>query len=91
MEAVRPGISPVIVTTTPKHRWTPGCVVWPSDSQENIQWREATEAMRDGWQRAYEGMRPEPREAALKILAPLLTGAIVEDGGAIIGDDLIAA
>jgi hypothetical protein len=75
-EAVRPGVRPVIRTTTPKYRWTPGCVVWPSDSQENIQWRAAILESEEGWRRAYEGWSPEPREKALAILAPLLAGQL---------------
>lgn len=74
-EAVRPGLPPVITTNRREIR-PERCVVWPSDSQDCKSWRVATEDVRDGWRRSYEQIRPERREAALRILAPALAALL---------------
>lgn len=70
-ESVKPG-GKLISSTCPAWKHTPGCVIWPSDSQDSIIWREATAAAKDGWRRAYELMEPTRGEKALTVLGPLL-------------------
>jgi hypothetical protein len=88
MGAIRPDIQPVITTTTPRLRHTPGCVVWPSDSQDCRQWRNVTMESREAWERAYLLVPALPRETALILLGPVLERAGLT---LVVGPALIAA
>lgn len=68
--AVRPGLPPVLVTKPDD--WMAKTVLWPSDSSDRNEWRDATMGALEGWRRAYEGIPATTNEKALMILEPLL-------------------
>lgn len=67
--AMRPR-KPPITPKVPREKWPPDAVVWPRDSRDREVWISATNAARDGWRRAYEGIAPTRAEAALILLGP---------------------
>lgn len=79
-EVVRPGKPPITFRTEdPPMRWSelfgrplPTVVVWPTDTGDRNECREAAEYAREAWRRAYEGVPPTRGEQALALLAPLL-------------------
>lgn len=65
--AVRPGQPPV--TTRKLAEGVPvTAVVWPSDTADRATEQAATEAMREGWRRAYEHLPPTVGERAMLAL-----------------------
>lgn len=74
--AVRPG-SPPVTWRTPADRRPAGCVVWPNDTFDRKCVMEATldPVVVDGWRRAYELVPATRRDAALRLLAPVLEQA----------------
>jgi len=65
-EAVRPGIEPVVQTNTPNP--PAGAVLWPTDGNQRIEWREVIEEGKEMWLRAYERRAPTKREGALPMV-----------------------
>jgi hypothetical protein len=66
---------PSVSTRMPVERRPVGAVCFPGDTFDRAQWREALEATRDAWQRAWEN-EPARGEEALRILA----GVLFDDG-----------
>lgn len=84
VRAVRPGRSPVTVGTEDPPR---GAIRWPRDSGDRAVAITATNAARDGWRRAYEGLEPSGPERALALLSPWID-RLAETAG---GRELVAA
>lgn len=67
--ARRPGRPPVTWATAEEDR-PRGCVIWPRDTTDRNISIAATDGARDGWRRAYEGIRAPRKEEALNVLRP---------------------
>lgn len=48
-------------------------VSWPESRRETTEWEKALGGTKEGWRASYEGWEPEPREAAVGVLARILS------------------
>lgn len=76
-EAVRPGLPPVTTRRLgpngERDDIPVGAVVWPSDTADRAVEQAATVAMKDAWQRSYEGQPPNKGEQAVMRLYGIST------------------
>lgn len=69
-EAVRPGVQPIVMTTTEDP--PPGAIRWPTDRNDRVNSLYAIEETIEGWSLAYDRLPPTRSQAALKLLSPII-------------------